>query len=82
MQLLVSFMIKNQNKRISPLLPKRSPILIPIERPPNKLLERLRASNPPQNTLRKTISVELSKTKETKLEDIINQKLVVRELAT
>ena len=78
---LMEFITKHQNKRLAHLLPRRTPSLVPIQRP-NKLLEKLRSPSMGKSFLRKTISVELQKTKETKLEDIVNQKLIVSELAT
>ncbi len=47
-------------------------------RRPNKLLEKLKS--PSEGPLRKTISVELLKTKESKAENLISRKLMMSEL--
>ena len=73
----MEFIIKHQNKRLSQNLPKRSPSLAPIERP-NKLLEKLKSPSIGKSFLRKTISVELAKGKQANIEDIVNQKLIVK----
>lgn len=58
----MEYVNKHQNRRISLLLPRKTPSLTPLERP-SKLLEILRNTDANKSMLRKTISVELVKNK-------------------
>ena len=75
---IIGFINRNQNKRISQLLPKKQPATLEAMRRSNKLLEKLKS--PSEGSLRKAISVELLKTKESKAENLISRTLMMSEL--
>jgi len=59
---IINYVNKHQNRRIYALLPRKPLTSLALERP-DKLLERLKSRSAGQPMLRKTISVELVKTK-------------------